>query len=176
MKDQKTQIEEVLKTTIGLPIWSIGRGGNLEWFAIGIERREVPLRKGGSKTVSEFALHVQCAWRIVGPKGIVVASRDRYYPAGDDPYKDLDEFEWDVQGANQCDERVSLLLAEKQDQPLVILSVAADNIGSICFTLTDGYSLEIFPDSSVASEYWRFFQPNSDETHFVVGLDGIGEE
>jgi hypothetical protein len=176
MEDQKAIIERVLKPIIGLPIWSIGRGGNLEWFAIGVERKEVPLKKGGSKTVSEYALHVQCAWRIVGPKGIVVASRDRYYPAGDDPYKDLDEFEWDVQGANQCDERVTKLLAERQDQPLVVLSITADVIGSVWFRLSDGYSLEIFPDSSVVREFWRFFQPDTEELHFVVGIDGASEQ
>ena len=39
--------------------------------------------KGAERTVGDFALHVQCAWRIAGPNGIVAASRDRYVPAGD---------------------------------------------------------------------------------------------
>jgi hypothetical protein len=172
----KDQIELVLHNAIGLPIWSIGRGADLEWFAIGVERKEVHLEKGGSKVVSEFALHVQCAWRIVGPEGIIVASRDRYYPAGVDPYKDLEEFDWDIPGANRCDERVARLLELRQDRPLTILSVKSDNVGSVYFTLADEFSLEIFPDSSVLSEYWRFFRPNSDELHFVVGSKGIERE
>jgi hypothetical protein len=172
----KEKIEEVFQSVIGLPIWSIGRGADLEWFAIGVERREVPLKNGGSKVVSEFALHVQCAWRISGPNGIIVASNDRYYPAGSDPYKDLEEFDWDVPGANRCDERITQLIEERQDLPLIILSVKADKVGSIFITLTDGYALEIFPDNSIMHEYWRFFRPHSDELHFVVGPNGFGWE
>lgn len=172
----KDQIEKVLFRTVGLPIWSVGRGADLEWFAIGTERKGVPLKSGGVKTVSEYALHVQCAWRITGPEGIVVASHDRYYPAGVDPYKGIEDFEWDIPGANRCDERVARLFEERGERQFVILSVKADRVGSVYFTLTDDFSLELFPDSSVLSEFWRFFRPNIDEPHFVVGIKGCNWE
>ena len=97
----KNQIEQILQVIIGLPLWSIGRAGDLEWFEIGDERRVIPINNGETKIISEYALHVQCAWRIRNLNQIYVASRDRYYPQGEDPYKDFEKFDWDKPGVNR---------------------------------------------------------------------------
>ncbi len=47
----------------------------MQWFAFG-DQREVITRSGETKVVGEYALHVQCPWRIVRGDEIVVGSRD----------------------------------------------------------------------------------------------------
>jgi hypothetical protein len=66
----KSKIEAFLRCIIGLPLWSIGRAGDIEWFAFGNERREVPGRDNETKIVSEYSF-MQCAWRMQSDKIIV---------------------------------------------------------------------------------------------------------
>lgn len=171
----KEIIEHALRPIIGMPLWSIGRAGNLEWFAFGMQRRVVGdvTKDGEPKIVSDYALHVQCAWRILDHRKIYVASRDRYYRAGDDPYKDLEDFEWDIPGLNRCDERVVKLLQEWASDPMTVTAIEADFVGGLMINFNNGLKLDVFPDLSVEAEYWRFFKPYVDEDHFVVTGQGI---
>ncbi len=43
------------------------------------------IRKIEKGTVSEYALHIQCPWRIEGPEGIVTGRSDLWEPAEDSP-------------------------------------------------------------------------------------------
>ena len=166
---------EVLQLLVGLPLWDIGRASTLQWFASGNAGRVVPTRKGGSKIVSEYSLHTECAWHIRHRERILVASSDRYYRAGEDPYADLESFEWDSPGANQLDERVSKLLGAKEAQ-WIVQEVHAELSGSFALTMTENMSLNVFPDNSIVGEYWRLFRPHSPEDHFVFTRDGIAAE
>jgi hypothetical protein len=172
----KDEIEQALNVIIGLPIWSIGRAGNLEWFEIGTQPRLVQDRKGSPKTVSEYALHVQCAWRICHQGHIIAGSHDRLYPPGEDFYANIEDFDWDTPGGNRLDRRVDSLLEEKSGAPLEILGLQADNMGGVYFRLSDGYSLEIFPDDSLPIEHWRFFQPYTNKEHFIATGHGVEYE
>jgi hypothetical protein len=169
----KEIIEQTLKVLLGLPLWNAGRSANLGWFDFGSRLIELPIRNGGTTLVGEYVIDTECAWHIIGPEGIIVASRDRLYPAGEDPYKDLLEFEWDKQGANRCDERMNMLLEDRRDSPMVVESIEADRWGGIKLTFSEGYNLEIFPDDSLDGEYWRFFEPSTSNKHFVVTRHGI---
>jgi hypothetical protein len=169
----KSKIESFLSCLIGLPLWSIGRAGDIEWFAFGNERREVPGRDNVTKIVSEYSLHVQCAWRIRNQDKIIVASRDRFYPPGNDPLSNLEEFEWDTPGGNRLDELISKLLEERSLNPFIVISVRADTVGGVNINLIEGYRLEIFPDDSLSSEYWRFFKPFSEQEHFIITGHGV---
>ena len=172
IKAMKEQIEHTLRAIAGMPMWSIGRAADLEWFHFGAQR-VVTTHKGGIKTVGDYALHVQCAWRIIGPNGIVVASRDRYYPARGHLDEDLSQFDWDKPGVNRCDEQVSIFLGKHTETPLVVEAVEADSVGGFQITLSRGYALQIFPDHSSDGEYWRLFQPSMEQEHFVVTGHGI---
>jgi len=173
---QKSKIEEILLPLVTLPLWSIGRAGSLEWFAFGWERNNIPLKDGTVKIVSDYALHVQCAWRIRNQNTLIMASNDRFYPSGDDPYKDLSEFDWDQQGANQLDQRVSKFLEEQGNLPLIVDSVNVEECGDITISLNKIYLLEMFINNSITNEHWRFFRPYSTDEHFVFTKDGIQRE
>lgn len=162
----KDRIQQILNVLVGMKLSDIGRSADLEWFVFSptllIEST------GESKPQpSEYTLHAECAWRIVGLEGIVVGSRDRFYPAGVDPYKDLMEFDWAVPGSNRCDERVTEFLKRRHGNPPVVLSIKVDQVGSLRINLSDDYKIELFPDDSLGEEYWRFFKLKSDSTHFV---------
>src|SRR5215475_8435226 len=76
----RNEIESSLQALIGQPLLSAGRAADLEWFQFG-KPQTVMNSRGETKTVGEYALHIQCAWRIRDSAGIIVASRDRYEPA-----------------------------------------------------------------------------------------------
>jgi len=170
------QPETVLRQLVGLPLWSIGRAADLVWFAFGNERRNVTQRDGTQKIVSDYSLHLQCAWRIRQNDAILVASSDRFYPAGPNPYADLPEFDWDTQGANQLDERVSKLVEEYSSSLPVVENAVADMTGSFRLTLSHHLFLEAFPENSIIREYWRLFRPYSQEEHFVFTKQGLETE
>jgi hypothetical protein len=172
----KNRVEEILQQLVALPLWSIGRASSLVWFAFGEERKEILLRNRETKIVSEYALHVQCPWRMRYQNKLILASDDRFYPAGDNPQRDISDFDWDQQGANQLDERISRFLDEQGTSPLVVDSVSAEEYGDITISLNNRVFLEIFINNSITDEHWRFFKPYSKEKHFVFSSVGIQQE
>ena len=171
----KKSIERALSVLIGLPLIGADRALDLEMFHFG-KAHTISTRRGGEKEIGEYALHVQCAWRIAGPHGIIVASQDRNYP-GDGSYDVPDDFDWTLPG-NRCDTCLKAFLKENAPRSTVVKLVEADSIGGAKLVLVDGFTLEVFPDSSFAddaSEHWRFFQTLGEGNHFVVTGYGIQE-
>src|SRR5438105_14993093 len=125
--DTTERIEAALRVLIGEPLVGEARAANMAMFRFG-STHERTNRKGQPATVAEFALHIQCAWRLVGPQGIEFAYHDMYYPAGD-PYKEPPEFMWDKQSANRHDERRTTFFQRVKEQPLFVESLVADNLG-----------------------------------------------
>ena len=177
------RIERELAVLVGLPLWGAARAADLLTLAFGAERHGVSKfgrRKGEPRTYGEYALHVQCTWRIAGPDGIVTGRPDRFYPHSDllrerEDWKWWDDPDWDSLqlNANRWDERIEPWLAAG---PYVVERVAADPLGGLSVALAGGFALDVFPDSSddtEYSEYWRFFKPDDPRPHFVVLTGGI---
>ena len=160
-----TAIQQALTPLVGRPLRSIGRAANLLWLHFG-EMREVPARGGGTKSVGEWAIHVQCAWRLCRDGRIVVAYRDYYYsPEGDA----LDD--WDAPGRSRFDQTAAALNADFDANSPSVLSVTTDDVGGFSLALSHDYRLDVFPDDSSHdnySEHWRLFEPRADREHFVV--------
>jgi hypothetical protein len=171
------QIETVLQVLIGLPWCAAGRVADLEWFHFG-SQHTVTTHDGQTRTVGDYALHIQCAWRIRTSFRIIVASNDLYYPA-DETLTDDDNFHWDVPGANLCDRKMAAWLQAFAGHFPIVQKVTADNVGSVSLFLSDDQMIEIFPDDSLTDEYsehWRFFKPGTDDEHFVLsGKDLLPE-
>ncbi|TCX50969.1 MULTISPECIES: hypothetical protein [unclassified Dehalobacter] len=165
----KQEIEHKLEILIGLPFLRCGRACDLQWFGFGKDVQRVD-HNGSIRNVHEYAVHIQCAWRITGPKGIIVASRDRYMPK-DGWQGDEQDFEWDVQGENRCDQQISQFFREYNN--LIVKSVVADRFGGFCIALSDGFNIEAFPDDSDDGEHWRYFTFIDDSPHFIVSGQGI---
>ncbi|MGE0822973.1 MAG: hypothetical protein AB7G75_32205 [Candidatus Binatia bacterium] len=171
----KKAIEDNLKVFVGLPWWAIGRVVDLVWLQFG-QRRRVRTSRGNSKVVGDWALHLQCPWRIGGPQGLIVASDDRFYPAGN-PDKVPKQWRWDT-GPNRFDERVKSFFSAIPEGFGVVQKVQGDRFGGAHLKLTNGLMIEIFPSDTLSSddaEHWRLLQPSRKARHFVVTNQGIKE-
>ena len=171
------RLEAALAPLVGLPLWKTHRAADLQVFHFG-DRRMTTIdfgpRKGQESEVGTYSLHIQCAWRVRGPNGIVVGSQDRFYKAGPAPHADEDDdWDWSVAGANRRDERLRMWL---EGRSYVVQRANADATGGFVLTLAEGFALDLFPDDSLDDEYsehWRILRPDDLESHFVVSGSGI---
>lgn len=162
-------VDKELIKIIGLPLIAAGRACDLIWFGFGRRIKVKDIRRGGDREVAEYALHIQCPWRITDISKIVVGSYDKYIPNSKIEYSD--EFDWDIQGANRCDEQLKTLF-ELHTSNLIVKSVKVDNFGELKISFSDNYVLQVIPDTSTDVEMWRFFQNGVKKEHLV--MTGIG--
>jgi hypothetical protein len=174
--DMKARIESALGVLIGRRLESSGRAGDLQWFSFGI-LSEVSKGSGtGTREIGEYSLHVQCQWRILSPTGIVVGADDIYFPRGADPYSEPPDFDYQVTGSNRRDEKITAFNDLLRQLSILVRQILADHLGSLRLTMSEHYTLEIFPSNTLKDEYWRFFIPgaSAEVPHFVV--TGLGIE
>lgn len=169
----RQEVESVMAPLVGIPLWDAGRAADLLWLAFG-QRQTIPDFRGKPREVGEFALHVQCAWRFVQGEKVLAGNRDLYYPRG---YTDAKQeipsgFNWDVQGANRCDQVLAELFARRTKQ-FVVQRVKSGQAGELALLLEGGLTLQIFPNDSLDGEHWRLFKPGSDEPHSVFTGQGL---
>ena len=116
--------------------------------------------------MGEWAIHIQCPWRICRDGRIVVAYRDYYYsPEGDA----LDD--WETSGKSRFDHLTQTLRTEFAASPPKVLSVSTDDVGGFSLAFSDNYRFDVFPDDSRLddhAEHWRLFEPQTERDHFVV--------
>ncbi|MFX0549460.1 hypothetical protein ACOAKC_08985 [Hathewaya histolytica] len=166
-------VDKELIKIIGLPLISAGRTCDIIWFGFGKSIKVKDIRRGGYKEVAEYALHIQCPWRITNISKIIVGSYDKYIPNSKIEYSD--EFDWDIQGANLCDEQLKTLF-ELHTSNLIVKSVELGNCGELKILFSDNYALQIMPDTSTDDEVWRFFQKGEEKEHLVMTGVGISLE
>jgi hypothetical protein len=152
------QVIAALSQIIGLPLTAARRAADMRTFQFGKLR---PVERG---SVGDFALHVQCPWRIEGPDGIVTGSLDLWEPVEDNaPFDD----NWDYEKSpNLQDARLEPWLSNNK-LSLVVKSVDADEFGGAAISFDQGFVLRLFP-ARTRGEDWRLFQPKIDASHLVV--------
>jgi hypothetical protein len=162
----REEINSQIGKLVGLKLQYAGRASSLFWLGFGdiiqINRR------GKIQETAEYALHIQCSWRITLNNKIVVASRDFYSPCSGWDENDED-FDWDKQGNNRFDEKIKIFM--KENGQLKVEHIESDDVGGFKIFLSNDYKLEAFPDSSEDdehSEHWRFFNRKDNSLHFVV--------
>jgi hypothetical protein len=156
---------------VGMKCWGWGRAADLASFQIGTQRTVID-HQGKAKTVGQFALHIQCSWRIVQPGRVIVASGDLYYtPDGHAPGPD---FDWEPRGANRRDVNLDHLFSD--DQQLVVRDVKLECAGFLRIMFANNVCLEVFPDSSLDQEQWRLFQPYTGRPHMVACGGSVRED
>jgi len=126
----------------------------------------------GKGTIGQFALHIQCSWRIVTSEGILTGSADYYESAELGTEVDAN----DRQKGNLQRKRLSDLLRSydasthswvNSTGQLIVQCVVVDDFGGFELELSGGFRLQVFPDGSRAED-WRFFAPGSEEGHVVI--------
>ncbi len=133
------------------------------------------IRKVEKGTAGDYALHIQCPWRLEGPQGIVTGRLDLWEPAEDSP--DIDWETWDyAKNENLQDKLMGEFLKGYDPQTrsfvnatgqLVVETVTGDACGGATIVLSGGFRLVLFP-AGTRGEDWRIFQPGILESHFVI--------
>jgi hypothetical protein len=147
-----------LSQLIGLPLTAARRAADMRTFQFG------PLRPVGGGSVGDWALHVQCPWRIEGPDGIVTGRLDLWEPADENAL--VDE-KWDYETApNLQDARLEWWLMGPEASR-VVRGVDADAFGSAALRFDHDFVLRLFP-AGTRSEDWRLFRPKTGHPHLVI--------
>jgi hypothetical protein len=163
------EIRTALSPLRGLPLWDAGRAATMLWLTLG-GRVHGPTTRDPDRITGDYAVHLQCPWRISGRSGIVVGSADMYVPA--DP--DLPEWEFDPErpGNAVADRELRGWIDRYAHRPLAVIGIEADRCGGFSLELSEGFAFEVFPDLSRTDpkygEYWRVFQPARETRHFVM--------
>lgn len=155
MNDVERTVEAALCKLIGKPLVSVGRAADMLTLQIGeLRQRKIPL--GGSVETGDWSLNIQFAWRITGPQGIYTGRSDYWQPS-----KTIDpvaiDSRWNPENGNLRDERLSAWIISRQASPVTLQSFVSDRCGAISLRFDDGFTLEIFPDST-QDEDWRLIE------------------
>jgi hypothetical protein len=158
-------MENPTSVLIGKPLWRCTRASDMACFQFGIrhQRRDVFGKDG---EVGDYALHVQCSWRIIRSDEILVGKEDLYQPQ--DVATSDAVFDW--KKGNLQDERVRKLFAEDQRQ-FTVVGTALRAAGELDILFDDELRLEVFPNSSLQShemEHWRLFSPSHSSELTVI--------
>ena len=164
MSKIKKEIEDKLSPLLNAKWNCFGRAGNLLWSGFG-KSVSIPDMKGNLRTVSEYALHVSCAWRLISENKILVACMDYYIPR--EGLTD-DNFNWELFGENRFDEKAILLSQDINRSPIHVTDIQVDNLGGFKLYFNSKYLLEVFPNDSLGEEYWRLISNKPPSEHFVV--------
>lgn len=173
MRDTKAQIVHSLSRLISLQLTIARDAADMKNFGFGVVRPH----SSGKGTVGEYALHIQCPWRLVQGESIITGSEDYYEPT--ETEKDVDLEDW--RAGNLQRKRLGEVLRSYDDtteswingtHELVVESVAADDFGGFELTLSGGFRLQIVPSGS-CGEYWRVFAPGDEGPHLVMTASGV---
>lgn len=170
------RINTELGALLGQQFIECSRAANMQMFGFGPRHPKVN-RRGEAIEVCQFALHIQCRWRLVDAAKIVFGSDDLHYPADDAiPW---DEFDWD-KNPSVLDVVQREWFAQRMLVPLKVVNVCGDKYGGFRVQLDGDFALEAFPCYSRRgenSEHWRLFGHRDDGSHFVITADGaLGDD
>lgn len=157
-KFSEDRIERELQKLVGLRAWGPGLAAGMLTVSFG-NRYPDTTRSGKEREVGDYALHIQCAWRLVRGSAVVIGFTDYLAAEGQE-------------GANEVWDR---LKQEFSTSPIV-KKLSHARAGAFSFTLESDLHLEAFPSLSatnVDEESWRIFTPKSLVSHFVVTPSGI---
>lgn len=171
------EIQTALTKLIGLDVAAAHRAADMRMFHFGAMRPAAPSRilsrvNKPRGTVGEFALHIQCPWRLETENEILTGRSDLW-----EPIQESDEFchdEWDYEkDGNKQDHVISTFFST--DHKEVVESLDVQLHGQFVLMLSGGCKLAVFPSGAV-SEDWRFFRPNTNDSHLVVSGGMIERE
>jgi hypothetical protein len=140
-----------LACLLGKPLWGCGRAADLLWLQFG-ERHVALSLRGRTHEVGEYALHIQCAWRIACQHGVVSAS--------------------DLMSAGRIDSALSAFVNEHC--PALVENIVGDDRGRFSMSLAGGCTVHVLPQVD-SEEQWRLLQPGKDVRHVVLEGTEVNE-
>jgi hypothetical protein len=165
-------IENYLQRLVGLRLTAARLTGGMLNVHFG------SLRDTPRGQVGDFALHIQCPWRIELHGAIVTGREDLDSEAGDETSwqardglpRGVETHLHDLLGSYDQGTRSFV----NHDRSLDVTTAQLGPCGNLCIELGD-YRLSVFP-SGTANEDWRIFEPSRDTPHFVLVGGAIEED
>lgn len=169
---KRHKIQKYVKRLIGLQLSIARLAGSGRNFHFGVVKSH---SKGSS---GEYALHIQCAWRIEHSSKIVTGSHDIWWP-----YREIEgPKKWNYEDGNSIQDVQLYKLLEGYDpvtqswinttELLVVERIKVSRFGDLTLYLSGNYRLFLFVDQT-RNESWRLFRTESNERHLVVGRKSI---
>jgi len=130
----------------------------------------------GKGTIGDYALHVQCPWRIISSQQIVTGKGDLFEPPDARNNFDWEKATGEMNGNLQDKKLVELMLGYdpvtrsivNNTNSLVVTDVEADSYGGVRIALTPDYRIELIPCGSLGED-WRWLKPGDPSRQFAVG-------
>jgi hypothetical protein len=166
------EIKDAVSVLVGKSVWRCTLAADMACFQFGERRIAKSFRDGSERQVGEYALHLQCPWRIVKDEKVLLAALDVYKPQGGQD--DTPDFDWATSG-NLLEERIATFF-EHGAREYSVEGLGVGPAGAVRLSLEGEFSFEIYPSDSAAGEHWRLFQPGIHLKHFVVTGVGITNE
>jgi len=172
MANDNSRLLEGLRNLVGLRVTSAGFAASMRTFTLS------PTETRAAKSpTGEWALHIDCPWRIESAARIVTGSSDWSQLA--DPNL-LPQGDWEPSlGGSLQDARLRELFEDQGVQGerprnrtahLVVTGVEVDVYGGVVLELTGGYRLRAFPTAS-RGEHWRIFDLDNLNPHVVCSAN-----
>ncbi|MEZ6132404.1 MAG: hypothetical protein R3C59_27385 [Planctomycetaceae bacterium] len=168
------EIRRALTQLVGLKLAVARRGADMRVLHFGTMRPSpvstLPSQRDRPRgSIGDFALHIQCPWRIETDDKILTGRTDLWEPLEWPGGFSYDEWDYERDG------NVQDLLMENfmaNNDCLLVVSVTVQSHCSFTITFNGGHRLLVFPSGSTGED-WRFFRPDSDESHLVVSGGSI---
>jgi hypothetical protein len=159
---------------IGLKLSIASRAADMRVLHFGTIRPAaesiLPSRKSKPRgSVGDFALHIQCPWRIETDDRIITGRADLWEPLERPEGFSYDDWDYHRDG-NVQDHLIDQFMSNTDN--LFVESVTIQSNCSFTIAFKGGYRLVVFPSGSTGED-WRFFRPDADESHLVVSGGAI---
>ncbi|MGF6305365.1 MULTISPECIES: hypothetical protein [Paraburkholderia] len=158
MTDTQKEIGRRLSALQGLQLSSVNRAADMLTLGFG-DLRPVTNFRGVIKHVGEWALHIQCPWRLEEAAQVVATQEDL---SGSD------------ERAYATADHLRGLLVERG--PCTVDSVSVSDDAGMIVSLSRGFRLVVTPDGIEGAEDWRFFAPGVDAAHLVIKGGDVAPE
>jgi hypothetical protein len=154
----REKVIAALSSIVGLPLSAARRAADMRVLQFGA------LRQNERSSVGDFALHIQCPWRIQGQGVIITGRSDLWEPIEPEP-----DFDWDNWDYEKSPNLQDFLIDQwmKDRGVLTVRKVDADEYGGATIAFDEGFALHLFP-AGTRGEDWRLFCPKTGTPHFVV--------
>ena len=163
-------IKNRLSALLNMPLNYIMRCGGMGDFGFGEDVLFTNFR-GETRLVSKYGLHLQCAFRLVDSKNILLANLDMY--TNNSKTEWTEDFAWDICGANYYDEQTEKLMIEVSKKNIIVTKIEANLYGDLKIEFSNGWILDVFVNESSDEECWRFLKMDNDSPHLVITGKGI---
>jgi hypothetical protein len=175
------QIAKAFAPVYGMKLSIARNAGSMKNFQFG----NIVAHPSSKGTIGQYALHIQCPWRVVvaqcawrvPTKNLIVAGSGDWW----EPAERSENFDWDDWNHNRqtpsLQQKALAELFQEYDEAtkswinisdqLVVQQVESDDYGGLNIHLSGGYRLQAFPDGA-SGEHWRLFEPSTEAPHLVM--------